>query len=186
MREYLELQSQCRTPREPDVTTDLSREIVAWDGKSVAALQSTYQRHGNEGYFVATVLAHVADVNLQRAATWLLKRYLEAGNPLSAGDCRAILASLSGQEHWEAKLHVLQCLPYLEIPEEARVSLETFLDDCVKSDRKFVRAWAYNGFNELSLRFPQYRERVNAMVTEASKSEAASVRARIRNMPRNH
>ena len=84
--------------------------------------------------------------------------------------------------HWECKLHVLQCLPYLEIPESESASLERFLDACLESDNKFVRAWAYNGFSELSLRFPRYRERVDGLLARAATSEAASVRARIRNI----
>ena len=108
---------------------------------------------------MATLLAHMADADLQRAATWLLKKHLELGNSLSAGDCRAIFAGLSVYEHWETRLHVLQCLPYLQIVDEDCVALEMFLDGCLASDKKFVRAWAYNGYNELSLRFAQYRKR---------------------------
>ena len=162
--------------------TDLTEELGVWDGKSTAALQSIYLRHRADDDFVATTLVLVADANLQRAATWMLKRHLELGNPLSARECRSILGSLSVQQDWESKLHLLQCLPYLSIPDEDRVGLEQFLDACVRSDKKFVRAWAYSGYNELALRFPQYREAVDGMLSRAGGSEAASVRARIRNL----
>ncbi|MYC83381.1 MAG: hypothetical protein F4X19_15015 [Acidobacteria bacterium] len=160
----------------------LWEEIASWDGKSAAALQSTYERHSDEEDFLATILEHIADVELQRAATWLLKRHLEAGNPLYPGGSLAILGVLSDQEHWESKLHILQCLPFLDIPEDESPGVEEFLDSCLESDNKFLRAWAYNGFNELSLRFPRYREEVNLMLAKAVESEAASVRARIRNI----
>ncbi|MCQ3804119.1 MAG: hypothetical protein OXC98_07770 [bacterium] len=160
----------------------LLEEIASWDNKSATALQSTYERHGDEEDFLATILDHIADVELQRAATWLLKRHLELGNSLSPGGSRGILRALSDQEHWVSKLHVLQCLPYLDIPEDESIGLEQFLDSCLESDNKFLRAWAYNGFNELALRFPRYREEVDRMLTRAGDSEAASVRARIRNI----
>ena len=160
----------------------LSEEIGSWDGKSAAMLQSTYERHCAEEGFVATILGHIVDVELQRAATWLLKKYLETGNSVTASACRTIFGALSVQEHWESKLHMLQCLPYLEIPEDESAGLERFLEACLESDNKFVRAWAYNGFSELSLRFPRYRERVDGMLARAVVSEAASVRARIRNI----
>ena len=166
----------------PRVTSILSEEIGSWDGKSTAVLQSIYERHSAEEDFVATVLAHVADVESQRAATWLLKKHLEAGNSLSAADCRTVMGALSDQDHWESKLHVLQCLPYLELREDDCAGLENFLDACIRSEKKFVRAWAYNGFNELSIRFPRYREQVDGMLARAADSEAASVRARIRNI----
>jgi len=162
--------------------TTLSEEIATWDGKSVASLQSTYERHRADEDFVATVLAHVADVESQRAATWLLKRHLEAGDSLTAADCRTVLGVLSDQNHWESKLHVLQCLPYLDIREEDRAGLEKFLDAGIRSEKKLVRAWAYNGFNELAMRFPRYREAVDGMLAGVGESEAASVRARIRNI----
>ena len=160
----------------------LLEEIVSWDNRSVTVLQSTYQRHSDEDDFLATILGHIADVELQRAGTWLLKRHLEGGNSLSPGDSRSILGALSDLKHWESKLHILQCLPYLEIPEDQSAGLERFLDSCLEGDNKFLRAWAYNGFNELSLRFPRYREEVNRMLARAGQSESASVRARIRNM----
>lgn len=174
-----------KAAEEPDVNTALSEEIASWDGKSAAALQSTYERHRGEEGFVATIVAHVADVELQRAATWLLKKHVEAGHPLSDADCRAVFAGLSDQQHWESKLHLLQCLPSLNMSEDDCAGLETFLDACLESDKKFVRAWAYNGFNELSLRFPRYREKVDGMLARASDSESASVRARIRNILKN-
>lgn len=160
----------------------LSEEISAWDNRSVTALQSTYERHRDEEDFLATLLEHIADVESQRAATWLLKRHLEAGYSPSRESSRAILGVLGDQEHWESKLHILQCLPHLDIPEDRSAGLEQFLDSCLESDNKFLRAWAYNGFNELSLRFPRYREEVTHMLARACESEAASVRARIRNI----
>jgi len=164
------------------VTSALSEEIDSWDGRSVAALQSTYERHGAEEDFVATILSHVGRVASQRAATWLLKKHVEAGHSLSAAECRTVLGVLSDQDHWESKLHVLQCLPYLEIGEDDCAGLEKFLKACTKSEKKFVRAWAYNGFNELASRFPRYREEVDRMLARVGTSEAASVRARIRNI----
>lgn len=164
------------------MTSALSEEIGSWDGKSAASLQSTYERHRDEADFISKILVHVAGVESQRAATWLLKKHLEAGNSLSAAECRTVFGFLSDQDHWESKLHILQCLPYLDIQEDDCVGLENFLDACIKSEKKFVRAWAYNGFNELSMRFPRYRDMVDGMLARAIESEAASVRARIRNI----
>ena len=164
------------------MTSALSEEIDSRDGKSAAALQSTYERHRTEEDFVATILAKVADAESQRAATWLLKKHVEAGNSLSAADCRTVFGVLPCQDHWESKLHILQCLPYLDIGEDDCAGLENFLRACIRSERKFVRAWAYNGFNELAMRFAQYREEVDGMLARAAESEAASVRARIRNI----
>jgi len=162
--------------------TTLTADLGAWNGKSAEVLHAVYERHSADADFLPTILAHLADAHLQRAATWLLKRHLELGNSLPAAECRSVLGSLAAQEDWESKLHLLQCLPWLSVAEGDREGLEAFLDACVRSDRKFVRAWAYNGFNELALRFPQYRDAVDELLARGSESEAASVRARIRNL----
>lgn len=164
------------------MTPALAETMAAWDGKSAAALQSAYERHHAEEDFIATILEHLAEVKSQRAATWLLKKHLESGNALTAAECRAIIGGLSLQEHWESTLHMLQCIPHLNFVEEDCAALEEFLEAGVRSDRKFVRAWAYNGFNELSLRFPRYRQKTDRMLARAGESEAASIRARIRNI----
>ena len=83
-KDLVGLQCYRLTSQESHVTMTLSEEIASWDGKSAAALQSTYERHSAEENFVAMILAHFADVELQRAATWLLKKHLEVGNSLSA------------------------------------------------------------------------------------------------------
>ena len=164
--------------------TTLSEEIGSWDGKSAAALQSTYECHGAEADFVARILARVAEVESQRAATWLLKRCLEAGNSLSAAECRTLFGVLSDQDHWESQLHILRCLPHLKICEE-RLRRSREVSGCLYRERTEVRqGMAYNGFNELSMRFPRYREEVDGMLARASESEAASVRERIRNILR--
>ena len=48
----------------------LLEKIASWDNKSAAALQSTCERHSGEEDFLATILEHIADVDLQRVATW--------------------------------------------------------------------------------------------------------------------
>lgn len=167
------------------MTSILSKEIDSWDGNSVAELQSIYERHGAEEDFVATVLEHVGQLESQRAATWLLKRHLEAGNALAVDDCRIVMNVLTDRDHWESKLHLLQSLPYLDIHEDDCARVENLLNSCIGDKNKFVRAWAYNGFNELALRFPRYRKEVDGMLAHAIESEAASVRARIRNILKN-
>lgn len=95
--------------------TNLTTDLASWNGKSAEVLHAVYERHSADADFLPTILAHLADVNLQRAATWLLKRHLELGNSLSAAECRSVLGSLAAQEDWESKLHVLQCLPWVSV-----------------------------------------------------------------------
>ncbi|VAW46017.1 hypothetical protein MNBD_GAMMA04-800, partial [hydrothermal vent metagenome] len=42
--------------------------------------------------------------------------------------------------------------------------------------------WAYNGFNELSVQYNEYRKETEAFFEMAMRDEAPSVRSRIRNI----
>ncbi|MXW53944.1 MAG: hypothetical protein F4X44_00835 [Gammaproteobacteria bacterium] len=167
------------------MTKSLSEEIGSWDRKSAVALQSVYERYCADEDFVSTILTYITQEESQRAATWLLKKHLETGNTLAAAECRIVISAVIDQDHWESKLHLLQCLPYLDIHEDDCVGLESFLNASIRSENKFIRAWAYNGFNELALSFPRYRKKVDGMLAHGIESEAASVRARIRNILKN-
>ena len=51
-------------------------------------------------------------------------------------------------------------------------------------NNKLVRAWAYNGFYEISRQYPEYKEETKKLFAMAMKDEAPSVKARIRNIMR--
>ncbi len=53
---------------------------------------------------------------------------------------------------------------------------------CLEDDNKFVRAWAYNGFYELAKQYPEYRTEAGQLFEMALRDEAASVKARVRNV----
>jgi len=93
-----------------------------------------------------------------------------------------VYKSLGTQEHWEAKLHILQSLPYLPIAERNRKAVEAFLRLTLTDANKFVRAWSYNGFYELARQHPKYQAETEQFFQMAMRDEAASVKARIRNI----
>ena len=112
----------------------------------------------------------------------MLKRHLENNHKLSESETTAIYQNLENLVHWESKLHVLQCLSYLLIPKPDKSGVETFLRNCLMEENKFVRAWAYNGFYELSVQYPEYAEETRQFFEMAMRDEAPSVQSRIRNI----
>jgi len=84
--------------------------------------------------------------------------------------------------HWETKLHILQCIPFLQIAKTEKKEVEAFLRKCLVDNNKFVRAWAYNGFYEISVQYPEYRNETKQFFDMAMRDEAPSVKARIRNI----
>ena len=122
---------------------------------------------------------------MQTEVTWLLKKYLENKKEITGSDSSTIWQSLTLINHWGAKLHVLQCLPLIEIAIPDKDLIETFLRKNFGSKNKFVRAWSYSGFYELANQFPEYRKEAVQLIENAILTESASVKARLRYVKKN-
>ncbi len=160
----------------------MKQEIVAWDGKSADALRRMYDHYSSTSSFVAEILDLSKQQPLQEGTTWLLKRHLEKMGCLEPSEVKEVFQLFPTLMGWEAKLHVLQCIPYMPIPKNQKKKVETFLKACVVSDAKFVRAWAYNGFYELAVQHSEYQEEAQKLLEIGMRDEAASVKARIRSI----
>lgn len=160
----------------------IKQELAAWDKKSADAIRVIYSRHSEQSSFLAKTVELINDSVYQRGATWLLKCHLEAGNLVGQNEAKKIYGLLPKLEHWEAKLHILQCIPYIPIATEEKRIVEAFLRGSLSDTNKFVRAWSYNGFYVLSSQYPEYREEVMQFFEMAMRDEPASVKARIRNI----
>lgn len=169
---------------------DLETEIAAYDGKHKDVLEAIAARLPPGGGAVRdlTALARRDDAKLQAGATWLLKHFQEKGLAFSAQQSGALLALLGEVSHWEARLHLLQILPALTLPEERKAALYRLLtgSNYLQAPNKFVRAWTYNALAILATRFPELRGKVALLLISAQEDEAASVRARLRSVMKAH
>lgn len=158
----------------------LKTDIANWDAKQVEVIQAIYDKYSADERFTHSLVAMLNDPKAQRGATWLLKHHIENKHPLPSKHVTQLLRALEIMEHWEAKLHILQCLPFVEISAECADKLHNILKTFTQSDQKFVRAWAYGGLIELSEQYTDYREDSRKIVKKAYDHEAGSVCARIR------
>lgn len=158
----------------------LAAAIAKWDGKSADDIAAVYSKFSNQRGFSKSLVNHLHVAELQAGASWLLKAWLADGGQLSARDTAVLFQSLSGLQHWSARLHGLQCLAYLTIPDASEKPLERFLRQHLTHENKFVRAWAYNGFALLSRKNPDFSKEAESLFEMALRDEAASVKARIR------
>ena len=157
-------------------------EIEQWDGKSANDISVIYERYCHDSLFISEIIALVGNITLQKGATWLLKRYLENENKIADGEISKIYENLRVIEQWESKLHILQCLPFIPITKQEKRKVEVFLRNCLVDSNKFVRAWAYNGFYELAVQYPEYEKETKQFFEMAMRDEAPSVKSRIRNI----
>lgn len=160
----------------------LQKAIAQWDGKSADYLSDVYRGYAHQSDFVAELIELTMQPGSQVGATWLLKLHSEQEGIVSPAQVNQIYGCLPQVTMWEAKLHILQSMPYLPIADSAKALVESFLRTCLDEKNKFVRAWIYNGWYELASQYPQYRAEAKQLLTRGMEEEAASVRARIRNI----
>ncbi len=159
--------------------------LSQFDGKSTSLLDQVAKDHPADRSLLLHLghLAESADPPVQIAASALLKRYLAAGSAFPPSLVKRLLALLSAPVPWESKLHVLQMLPDLRIASRDANPLFKSLCGLLADRNKFVRAWTYNGLHHVARLYPEYHPEVGGLLTRASREEAPSVRARLRQLP---
>jgi len=160
----------------------LDKELAAWDGKDTAILEKLFRENSGDQEFLPFLVGSCDKRDLQRGATWLIKHHFDRrGAPLSADLTRLHVAQFAGFHDWQARLHVLQYLEHLDLPDDAEAPVSDFLNETRHSDQKFVRAWTYWGLAVLAQRFPDRARKTGQLLAEAQTREtAASVKVRIR------
>lgn len=160
----------------------IKQALVVWDGKSADDIRAIYESFFEKADFADSIVNLTKSELYQKGATWLLKTWLEDGNSLEANHTKEIYHSLDKFCHWEAKLHILQSLPFMSIENADKKYVEHFLRVTLIDVNKFVRAWSYNGFYELAKQHPEYVSEAKQFFEMAMRDEAPSIKARIRNI----
>lgn len=162
----------------------LMTDLQAWNGLSVEAITEIYARHASCPGFVPSLVECAHRTEIQRGSTWLLKHSFEqGGEPLEEHVADDWYQNAPKLEHWESRLHLLQCMQYIPVPVKRVRRIEGFLVECFAQEQRLIRAWAYSGYYELALTHQKYREQAQRMLEDAIKTEtAASVLARVRKL----
>jgi antirestriction protein ArdC len=155
-------------------------EIGAWDYKTMPVIRSVYGNFSKRPTFVKELVHLMGGVKTEVGASWLLKHHLDnQGEGLTEQLIDDLYAQINGLTHWGARLHILQCMSRMPIPEKHLDSVEEFLGVGTEDTNKFVRAWTYAGIHALATQHASYREEATEMIEEAALADgAASVRAR--------
>ena len=127
---------------------DLLSDLAAFDGKQTDVLEALAAKRA-PGPALTSELCAVAqrdEARLPAAATWLLKRFQEQGHVYAEEETAGLLGLFGSVDPWEAKLHLLQMLPGLVIPEDRAPALWRLVkgEGFLQGPNKFVRAWSYN------------------------------------------
>lgn len=172
---------------------DLKRRLAQCDHRSADDLKEIYESFKNQKSFNAdtaqeTLIHLLLEPELQIGSSWLLKHGWEQKDFVpSATHSKSLIKLLPQLNHWEAKLHILQSVSYLPLDKSIITTanqkrLYAFLQNNLAEENKFLRAWTYHGFYELAQNHPQYTDEVKQLFRRAMLDEAASVKARLRNI----
>lgn len=170
--------------------------LLSWDTKSAEDIEGIYRifltSPSDQGIKIERVIVSLIELikddsdkdldHLQQGATWLLKHHLQIGRQLKPKVIDDLIDSLFTLKSWQAKLHLLQCFSFFPVKNSQKKTVEQFLRQCLMDKNKFVRAWAYGGFYNLSLLYPEYTSEVTNFIELAMKDEVPSVKARLRNL----
>ncbi|KKJ76842.1 hypothetical protein WH95_10410 [Kiloniella litopenaei] len=162
----------------------LQNSLATWDTKSAEDIRKIYAQYVNAPNFEQDLVASLQIKDLQQGATWLLKHHLCQKGLATSIYSDTLFNNLDLFDEWESWLHILQSFEHLIIDISHKKSVEQFVRNSLKSDNKLIRAWGYHGFYYLSQQFPEYQTEVKSLMQKALLSEAASVKARIRNLPK--
>ncbi|KLN59695.1 hypothetical protein WH96_16110 [Kiloniella spongiae] len=162
----------------------LKKSLATWDMKSAKDIRAIYTQYVNTPSFEQDLMDVLLDRELQSGSTWILKNHLCNKGSFTPLYSKTILDHLELFDQWESQLHILQSFEHLTITAAQKFTVENFIRLCLRSERKLIRAWGYHGFHFFSKKFPEYKTEAETIMQKALFDEAASVKARIRNLLR--
>lgn len=120
--------------------------------------------------------------NVAARAIWVIRKISDSAPNLLTEYKQQILNVLPEPLIWEAKAELCHIIPQLALTQEDAQIAIAFFESCQGDKSKIVRAWSLNGLYELSKSMPSLTPKVSELLKQALQSDAASIRARARNI----
>ncbi len=159
----------------------LLNKLAEWNGKHTQPLIDVYEgQQDYSAFFKDLIDIYITHSEHQTAITWLFKHHYDAKQTIDQEILNVLYLTCNELTEWEARLHTLQIMPHIFIPREAYPQVETFVRKCLEDPKPFVRAWAYQGFYEITRYTPEYISELKSLCEQALQEEKASVKARVR------
>jgi len=162
----------------------LRQKIGEFDGKATTLLGEAEAAFSEDEGYLDTLIALLSERqdHLASGASWLIKSAIERGDDITEDQVISLVGRLSDVEDWSAQLHLCQVLRRLTVPCQVAGDLADWLMGLLDHERPFVRAWSLDALGAVALVHMTYAQRFNAALDLAKQDEAASVRARARNL----
>lgn len=162
----------------------LLQALADFDGKSTAPLEAFAAAQAPDAQLIAALCDFAASDahDMQAAATLLLKRFAVTGAQLTDEQTASLLRLLMRESAWLCRLHILQIMHTLLVPATLAQQLMDALTSQARDAKAFIRAWSVHGAVAIADQHPACRERACELLAAAEQDQAASVKARVRNL----
>jgi len=160
---------------------DLSKELSKCDRKHTDHLIEIYQNNQGKPEFLDKIIdVYVSCDDLEHSTTWLIKHFIDNGTKLSQTQADKVLANISKLDFWESKLHILQITPKINLTLKNAKLIEPSVNTMMKSDKKFVKAAAYEAYFEIVKLIPELRNEFTILCENALETESASIKSKVK------
>lgn len=170
------------------MTIDPESQFDAYDGRDISPFREVAERLPVAPDSWAALVEWAGDpaVGRQVGATWVIKHWIERGETPPAGPMERLLELVGHFDDPNATLHCLQLVGAVPLSDGAAGRLFEVVSGLCGTPHKFVRAWAYSALASIAAQHPEFRGAVRERLDEIGPNEPASVRARIRQVSREH
>ena len=162
----------------------LCARLADYDGRATTVLGEAEAKLSDETGYCEALIALAAEPfgHVSDGATWLLKSALEFGRTLSGKQIDALCGRLPKVDGWAAQLHLCQSVRFLTLSRRNANDLSEWLEPLRSHPRPFLRAWSLDALAHLADQHCDHLAGFRQALAEAESDEAASVRARARNL----
>lgn len=158
----------------------LKQTLQEWNG-TAEGMRQIYDQNSSKTDFLEKVIGIcVKDKDLQKVGSWLIKNHYDLKQVLPNKLHTPFIKVGVTYTDWVAKLNFLQVLPKLDIEEKLLQDLDDFVRACLHDENKFVRAWSYQGFYEVTKHIPEFENELRQLCELALERESASIKSRVR------
>ncbi len=165
--------------------TQLQSQLLEWNQKQVQYLTNIYHENvNNEDFWEYILELFLEDNKLEFATTWLMKHHYDNGYSLQEKQIISIYQHADQVEFWQAKLHLLQLVEMIQIPNVVLNEIDLFARKNFKEQQPFIKAFALYSLFILSKQIPEYRAEVREMCQLVLEEGKASTKARARKVIR--
>jgi hypothetical protein len=159
----------------------LKTTLLKWDRKHTDFLINIYGENLQNPCFISDIIEiYSTNIELEHSTSWIIKHHVDNGKDLEQEQTKKMLQKIGELNYWESQLHLLQIIPKVSLTERQVESIEAKIRKLLNSEKKFVKAAAYEAYFEVVNFFPELKNEFRIICEEAIDKESASVKVKIK------